>query len=129
MNWIRPEKRLAIYLRDGLACCYCGASVEHGVKLTLDHLTPYAKGGTNESFNLVTACNVCNSTRGKRAWRTFAKVASLLNGLKDDAVVRYIDNTRRRVLDVTSAKALIEARGGFSEALQSKKGSYDHHGS
>ncbi|KKK72946.1 hypothetical protein LCGC14_2898780, partial [marine sediment metagenome] len=33
MNWIRPEKRLAIYLRDGLACCYCGATVEDGTKL------------------------------------------------------------------------------------------------
>src|SRR5438128_11454104 len=32
MNWIRPEKRLALYLRDGLACCYCGEAVEDGAK-------------------------------------------------------------------------------------------------
>ena len=48
MNWLRPEKRLAIYLRDGLACCYCGSGVEDGVKLTLDHLTPHSQGGTND---------------------------------------------------------------------------------
>jgi len=36
MNWIRKEKRLAIYLRDGLACGYCGQSIEDGAKLTLD---------------------------------------------------------------------------------------------
>ena len=28
-KWIRPEKRMAIYLRDGLACVYCGEGVEH----------------------------------------------------------------------------------------------------
>jgi 5-methylcytosine-specific restriction endonuclease McrA len=41
MNWIRQEKRLAIYLRDGLACGYCGDSVENGAKLSLDHLKPH----------------------------------------------------------------------------------------
>lgn len=24
MNWCRPATRLAIYLRDGMACTYCG---------------------------------------------------------------------------------------------------------
>ena len=28
MNWLPKARRLAIYLRDGLACAYCGASVE-----------------------------------------------------------------------------------------------------
>lgn len=27
-KWIRPEKRLAIYHRDGFACIYCGATAE-----------------------------------------------------------------------------------------------------
>ena len=33
-NWIRPEKRRALYLRDGLACVYCGDSLEDGARLT-----------------------------------------------------------------------------------------------
>lgn len=38
-KWIRVERRLGIYLRDGLACVWCGASVEQdGVQLSLDHL-------------------------------------------------------------------------------------------
>ena len=57
MNWIRKEKRLAIYLRDGLACCFCGEGVEDGAKLTLDHLTPHSHGGTNGAENLATACH------------------------------------------------------------------------
>ena len=47
MNWIRQDKRLAIYLRDGLACAYCGHSVESGASLSLDHLKPASKDGCN----------------------------------------------------------------------------------
>ena len=36
MNWIRQDKRLAIYLRDGLACAWCGNGVENGAKLPLE---------------------------------------------------------------------------------------------
>ena len=45
MNWLRPEKRLAIYIRDGLACAYCGEGIEDGATLTLDHLIPTCKAG------------------------------------------------------------------------------------
>ena len=47
MNWIKPAKRLALYLRDGLACAYCGDGIEDGIRLTLDHLTPHSLGGSN----------------------------------------------------------------------------------
>jgi hypothetical protein len=49
MNWIRQEKRLAIYLRDGLACCWCGFTVEDGVRFTLDHIVPRQMGGGNDA--------------------------------------------------------------------------------
>jgi len=120
MNWIRPEKRLAIYLRDGLACCYCGEAVEDGAKLTLDHITPYSRGGSNEATNLVTCCHRCNSSRGNRSWRKFAgAVAEYLNhGIKADDIIGHINNARRRVLDISAAKELIARRGGFSAALK-----------
>ena len=54
MNWIRQEKRLAIYLRDGMSCAYCGASVEGGAQLSLDHVKPHSRGGSNAAANLVT---------------------------------------------------------------------------
>lgn len=57
--WIRPHKRLAVYLRDDMACVYCGAEEN----LTLDHLRPRTKGGSNSDSNLVTACTGCNSSR------------------------------------------------------------------
>jgi hypothetical protein len=63
-NWIRKDKRLAIYLRDGMACAYCGAGMEMGAMLTLDHLICVSHGGSNGENNLITCCHTCNSTRG-----------------------------------------------------------------
>lgn len=119
MNWIRPVKRLAIYVRDGLACCYCGEGIEHGAKLTLDHLTPHSQDGTNHQSNLVTACHRCNSARGNRDWRDFAdKTAGYLNhGVQASDIIDQIETTVQRPLDLAAAKALIAARGGFSKAL------------
>lgn len=120
MNWIRPAKRLAIYLRDGLACCYCGSSVEDGTKLTLDHITPLSRRGTNKETNLVTTCHRCNSSRGNRKVEVFAvAVAEYLNhGVQAEAILNFIHETVRRPLDVQAAKELIARRGGFTAALK-----------
>lgn len=123
MNWIRPAKRLAIYLRDGLACCYCGATVEDGVKLTLDHLRPYSSGGSNKETNLVTCCHRCNSARGQRSWKAFAEsVAEYLDqGATMEDIMAHIQRTRKRALDVRAAQELIDRRGSFSAALRGKE--------
>ena len=124
MNWLRPEKRLAIYLRDGMACCYCGGSVESGERLTLDHITPHSRGGSNEATNLVTCCHRCNSSRGNRDWRAFAEtVAAYLNhGVQGAAIIAHIETTTQRPLDVSGAKQIIARRGGFTAAVQSLTG-------
>src|SRR5579864_3755109 len=95
MNWIRQEKRLAIYLRDGLACAWCGDTIENGARLTLDHLTPYSKGGSNQPANLVTSCSRCNSSRGTRSVKAFAvAVAAYLNhGTKAAAIFAHVTLT------------------------------------
>lgn len=68
MNWIRKCLRLAIHMRDHGRCVYC----EGSDKLTLDHLKPASKGGSNEPRNLVTACVACNSSRGDAPWWDYA---------------------------------------------------------
>lgn len=120
MNWIRKERRLAIYLRDGLACVWCDESVEDGAQLTLDHVVVYAKGGGNDSTNLVTACARCNSSRGRRSTRAFSvAVAGYLNqGVKAETIYAHVNRTRQRVVDVQAAKDLMAARGGFVAALR-----------
>ena len=60
----RPEgrrfSRRAILARDGYRCQYCG-STRH---LTIDHLVPRSRGGTNSWDNMVTSCSACNVRKG-----------------------------------------------------------------
>ncbi len=72
-KWIRPDKRLAIYLRDGLACVWCGWAIEDGERLSLDHITPHSKGGSNGADNLIACCLRCNSSRQDRSIDEFAQ--------------------------------------------------------
>lgn len=64
-RWIRPEKRLAIYLRDGFRCLLCWRDLagETPWQVTLDHVVAIARGGSNEPSNLYTCCRSCNSSR------------------------------------------------------------------
>lgn len=122
-NWLRPEKRLAIYLRDGLACAYCGASVEQGAQLSLDHVQPHSKGGTNHESNLVTCCARCNSSRGNRPVEEFAAAVALYinHGVTAEEILTHIATCTAR--DLKSAKAeaktMIARRGSAARALAS----------
>lgn len=51
--------RFAILERDNFTCQYCGRGAPE-VKLEVDHLIPYSKGGKDKSTNLLTACRACN---------------------------------------------------------------------
>jgi len=121
MNWCRQSTRLAIYLRDGLACGWCGASVENGTKLSLDHLKPHSKGGSNEATNLVTSCSRCNSARGNRSVRKFScDVAGYLgNGVEPAEIERHVRNTSRKAMTGPRAEAreLIVRRGSAARVL------------
>jgi len=125
MNWIRQDKRLAIYLRDGLACCWCGDTVENGSQLTLDHLVPHAKDGSNHESNLVTSCLRCNSSRGTRSVPAFAKVvaAYINHGLTTEQVVSHVRKCARRSLAPhrIEAKQLIAERGSAAAAINHRK--------
>jgi len=125
MNWIRQEKRLAIYLRDGCACAYCGATMEGGNKLSLDHVVCVSKrGANNDESNLVTACMTCNTSRGKRSVKKFCEaVAKYVNhGVQADEILRHVRNCQRRVLKpyVTEAKQLIALRGSVQQVLNGR---------
>lgn len=77
-KWIRPEKRLAIYLRDEFHCVYCNANL-HNVdpfEITLDHVKCRSNGGNNHESNLITACRSCNSARGDKKISEWADVAT-----------------------------------------------------
>jgi len=112
MNWIRQERRLAVYLRDGLACVWCGDAVEDGVQLQLDHLRSPLRGGTHHASNLVTACAFCNKSRGTKTVSRFA--ASAL-------VARRVRRQAARPLDLAEAKRLIALRGSAARAVAASR--------
>lgn len=84
-SWIDKAKRLGIYNRDNLICCYCGVqciigdtrdnNANKSIIATLDHIVPQkelAASATNdkhfnqlrrESKNLVCVCMSCNSSK------------------------------------------------------------------
>lgn len=46
-------------------CHYCGELVS-GLRLHRDHLKPLCRGGNSLPKNIVYACNICNSVKGRR---------------------------------------------------------------
>lgn len=124
MNWIRQSKRLAIYLRDGLACAWCGTAAEKCVVLTLDHLKPHSKGGTNDETNLVTCCKHCNDSRGNRSLKTFARVVAAYanHGITAEGILAHIKATSKIPLRLhkVEAERMIARRGSVFAAMNSK---------
>ena len=65
-----PLKRSRRYLkhkdfvfdRDGYQCVYCGSSEN----LTLDHIIPITKGGSDDQDNLACCCKCCNSSKNDK---------------------------------------------------------------
>jgi 5-methylcytosine-specific restriction endonuclease McrA len=121
MNWIRQDLRLAIYLRDGLACCYCGDAIENGAQLTLDHVKPHNLGGSNKPTNLVSCCHRCNCSRGKRSIEEFASAtANYLNhNVKASDIVNHVKDCQTRNVKTfrIEAKKLIASRGSAAKVL------------
>ena len=59
-----------IKLKTGQICNYCGSSE----KLALDHIFPQKYGGQDNAENLIFACRICNSSKGKKdlmEWMNF----------------------------------------------------------
>jgi len=108
-KWIRKDKRLAVYLRDGFCCAYCGRDL-HGADphdVTLDHLNAKHQAGNHSEANLVTACRSCNSSRQDKPWKEYAT----------GGAIERINRLRRRDLDRYRklAKAIISGEIGFEK--------------
>lgn len=68
---IKQIVKLNMWRRDNFTCVYCNSKASHSVELTLDHVIPKSKGGTNNQDNLVTSCRSCNQLKGSRSLLEF----------------------------------------------------------
>lgn len=56
--------RQSIHEKWNHQCAYCGSKVN----ITLDHITPKSKGGSDKITNVLCACNNCNKSKGHQKW-------------------------------------------------------------
>lgn len=59
---IPASVRRSIFERDEYRCRHCGGYID----LSLDHIVPWSKGGSDEPDNLQTLCRSCNSRKRDR---------------------------------------------------------------
>lgn len=104
LKWISNTKRLAIYLRDDLKCVYCLASYMNA-QLTVDHLKPISKGGSNHHHNLVTCCLKCNMSKKDEKYSSYTLRVHGEEGLK------RVRNARKRKLNSKVSGELIKKYG------------------
>lgn len=109
-KYISSILRYSIYLRDALKCIYCRQQVIPGARLgettaaaTLEHVTPWSRGGRDDETNLVTACLHCNASRKNMTLKAFA----LREGLNYKEILRVSRNRRNRKIDRVAGKALM----------------------
>ena len=55
--------RKNILRRDNNECQYCGTKKGN---MTVDHIIPKSRGGTDSWYNLITACVDCNNKKGNK---------------------------------------------------------------
>lgn len=60
-RWRRLTGR--VKRRDGFRCVRCGREAGEDTRLSVDHIIPVSRGGSNELTNLQTLCTVCHQVK------------------------------------------------------------------
>ena len=59
---LEPHIKQSVYRRDNGKCAYCGR--HRNIKyMTIDHIIPISKGGTDDMSNLQCTCKACNNLK------------------------------------------------------------------
>ena len=74
-------------LKHAMECAYCG---KQDVPLTLDHLFPKSKGGSDSGDNLVYVCKSCNSSKSNMDYFAWIKKTGI--PVKPEIAERYLKN-------------------------------------
>lgn len=91
------KQRFRVFVRDRFRCQYCAKRFEPP-KLTLDHIMPRSRDGSDDPENLATSCIPCNQRKGNRTpdearMPLLATPSALRYGL-DRAMLAHYSETR-----------------------------------
>ena len=81
-----------IYGKQEGKCVGCNYSIPFR-NITIDHIVPISKGGTDQKENLQLLCNACNSTKGARSQSEFIAILKE-QGIRTDATPRTEHRTQ-----------------------------------
>ena len=80
---VPEELRQKTFDRDGRKCVICGAKED----LSIDHIIPRSKGGTNDPENLQTLCRSCNSSKKNREAAAILKDKITISSANDRPMI------------------------------------------
>ena len=66
------EVRKFVYQRDKYQCQSCGKT-DQETKLSIDHIIPLSRGGSNDISNLQTLCLICNQIKNNKIDHRFKR--------------------------------------------------------
>jgi 5-methylcytosine-specific restriction endonuclease McrA len=67
-------------------CAYCGSEEN----LTIDHIIPQCKGGTDYTKNVVCCCKTCNQSKGHDHWKLWYVQQDFYNEDKFNKIEKWM---------------------------------------
>jgi len=94
-HYINQRRKRHVLARDKESCLVCSKTEENGVKLTMQHIRPFSRGGETTSQNLVTLCEPCNQNYGIEEVTELYEKADLHFGY-DPSIIRGFPTAKAR---------------------------------
>lgn len=108
-HYTNEGRKKHVLSRDRAACLVCNANEEDGVKLTMQHVRPFSRGGETTSQNLVTLCESCNQIYGIEEVSELYEKAGLHFGY-DPSIIRGMPTANARYKAVELSDNLMQTR-------------------
>lgn len=73
-NELTPEEDEIMWrVNRSRTCAYCGAAFDASRRPHIDHIVPWAQGGSSKATNYVRVCHRCNSSKGTHSLADWAQ--------------------------------------------------------
>jgi hypothetical protein len=75
------ETKKKLLRKSNDSCVYCSRSIDLKT-MTIDHIRPKSKGGSNAIYNLAASCYQCNNLKSNIEYETFIKLIKEEDGIE-----------------------------------------------